>query len=150
MKPSLRNRNYIRDLSIRIFPTPEICVIEDCVGVGERHHLTYDDPYNFVWYCKLHHRYEHSGCFYPVAIVEMNDMKSINDINKYCVPHLVFNPGLFERVEERLGFKIRWTHLDMIQAMLVFLAIEHYRGSALAGVALDQMTACMNDDHSPT
>ena len=38
----------------------EHCSVPGCGELGERHHLSYQDPSQFVWLCRHHHLEEHA------------------------------------------------------------------------------------------
>jgi len=50
-----RRRDSLGKRTKRRFPDVEVCVIEGCEDIGERHHPDYDKPYEIVWLCKDHH-----------------------------------------------------------------------------------------------
>lgn len=139
-------RNRIRCITKILFPIPSMCSIESCPGIGERHHLTYDDPYNFIWLCKLHHRYEHTGCYTPL---EFCNMRTIKHIKEYCTPNFAANPGMIERIQNRVGFKVLWSKLDILQTVMVFMACEAERGNTYADCVLAEMVLYIEDDYCP-
>ncbi len=47
-------------LARKYFPQRQICSIEGCYELGERHHRDYDKPLEIIWLCKIHHKAEHA------------------------------------------------------------------------------------------
>ena len=41
------------------FPERQICEVEGCFQLGERHHSDYDKPYEVRWLCHKHHKELH-------------------------------------------------------------------------------------------
>ena len=72
-------------------------------------------------------------------------MKSRKDIKDYCLDHLAANPGLAERIQNRVGFEVQWSKMDILQTVLVFLACEAECGNINANSALAGMMVYMND-----
>lgn len=52
-KYSCRYKAYCR------YPVPQVCEIDGCDNLGERHHDDYDKPYEIRWLCIGHHKKLH-------------------------------------------------------------------------------------------
>ena len=48
-------------LACRRFPTRELCSVNGCQNLGERHHPDYSKPYEIVWLCRYHHKSLHAS-----------------------------------------------------------------------------------------
>jgi formylmethanofuran dehydrogenase subunit E len=45
-----------QSIALKNIPKPQICEIENCNEIGERHHDDYSKPLEVRWLCKKHHR----------------------------------------------------------------------------------------------
>lgn len=50
-----RDRHNARQLSIYFYPIKQLCEVEGCFVLGQRHHNDYSDPHNIRWLCRKHH-----------------------------------------------------------------------------------------------
>lgn len=48
------------------FPIRQICEVERCFKLGERHHNDYNKPYKIQWLCRKHHRLLHRQYSTPI------------------------------------------------------------------------------------
>ena len=56
---SIRKHQWKQDTrykSIKLYPIRQLCSIEGCFELGERHHEDYSKPLDIVWLCRKHHR----------------------------------------------------------------------------------------------
>jgi hypothetical protein len=54
-------RQKARIVANRCFPEPQICSVQSCVELGERHHPDYTNGKDIVWLCPMHHNLVHSS-----------------------------------------------------------------------------------------
>lgn len=50
-----------RDAAKRVYPKRDVCSINGCVDLGERHHPDYNKPKEIIWLCRKHHIEFHKG-----------------------------------------------------------------------------------------
>ena len=55
-----KDRSYTRTASNRRYPDRQICSIEGCFELGEKHHPDYSNPDGFTWLCRKHHAELHA------------------------------------------------------------------------------------------
>lgn len=60
-RASNKKKCLARSAAYRICQSPDLCSIPGCTTIGQRHHLSYDDPAAFVWLCVEHHLDVHNG-----------------------------------------------------------------------------------------
>jgi len=51
-----RGKHNARTLALQRYPNRQICSVDDCEELGERHHDDYDKPYEVRWLCRIHHK----------------------------------------------------------------------------------------------
>ena len=52
-------RHRAQCYAFRVFPDRQICEIEGCLELGQRHHDDYNKPYEIRWLCHKHHKELH-------------------------------------------------------------------------------------------
>jgi len=53
-------RHRAQNYALLRYPEPQICEIEGCFKLGERHHGDYSKPYDIKWLCRKHHKELHA------------------------------------------------------------------------------------------
>ena len=54
-----RRKTNARSIAIQHYPVRQVCSIDGCSGIGERHHVDYNKALQIVWLCKKHHWIAH-------------------------------------------------------------------------------------------
>lgn len=56
-----KNRKKVRarKQALYKYKNRQVCVVDDCTNIGERHHNDYDKGVIIVWLCKAHHKLFH-------------------------------------------------------------------------------------------
>ncbi len=49
-------RHNAQGYAWKAFPVAQVCGIEDCTTLGERHHEDYSKPLEIRWLCRKHHK----------------------------------------------------------------------------------------------
>ncbi len=52
-------RHNAHSAALRKFKVAEICKMDGCLELGERHHEDYNKPYEIRWLCRKHHKELH-------------------------------------------------------------------------------------------
>ncbi len=55
-----KERQRIQKIAVYHNPIPQVCEIDVCTSIGERHHPDYSKPKEIIWLCKPCHEFLHS------------------------------------------------------------------------------------------
>jgi len=76
----VRIRQYTRNW----YPKRQLCSVQDCNEIGERHHPDYKQPKLIEWLCLAHHRRKHAK-YLPVCSII--DCFNKHHSKGYCAKH---------------------------------------------------------------